>query len=164
MKSMKLVSLLLAGALATGALAGCSQPSDNQQEQQTSSAAQEQVAQKSAVEQEAEQLLSDLSGSYQELFPVLFEEQYDQLWIDDSAAVVGETDAASTAEMMKGSVGGSIWGNEAIEAYGEEGGPFYCGWLGGLSEQRHRCCRKGTFLQHVPFQRNGRGPLRVRER
>ena len=134
MKSMKLVSLLLAGALATGALAGCSQPSDNQQEQQTSSAAQEQVAQKSAVEQEAEQLLSDLSGSYQELFPVLFEEQYDQLWIDDSAAVVGETDAASTAEMLKGSVGGSIWGNVAIEAYGEEGGPFYCGWLGGLSE------------------------------
>lgn len=134
MKPMKFVSLLLAGALATGALAGCSQSSNDKGEQQASSAAQEQVAQKSAVEQEAEQLLSDLSGSYQELFPVLFEEQYDRLWIDDSAAVVGEADAASTAEMLKGSVGGDIWGEEAIEAYGEEGGSFYCGWLNGLSE------------------------------
>lgn len=134
MKPMKLVSLLLAGALATGALVGCSQPSNDKGEQQASSTAQEQVAQKSTVEQEAEQLLSDLSGSYKELFPVLFEEQYDQLWIDDSAAVVGEADAASTAEMLKGSVGGNIWGEEAIEAYGEEGGPFYCGWLDGLSE------------------------------
>lgn len=134
MKPMKLVSLLLAGALATGALAGCSQSSNDKGEQQASSVAQEQVAQKSAVEQEAEQLLSDLSGSYQELFPVLFEDQYGQLWIDDSAAVVGEADAASTAEMLKGSVSGDIWGEEAIEAYGEEGGPFYCGWLNGLSE------------------------------
>ncbi len=133
MKFRKLATLLIAGALAAGALTGCSQPPSGNTEDQ-SSAAQEQVAQKSAAEQEAEQLLSDLSGSYQELFPVLFDEQYDQLWIDDSAAIVGEADAAASAEMLKGSVNGAIWGEEAIDAYGEEGGPFYCGWLDGLAE------------------------------
>lgn len=127
---------MLAGALTAGALAGCSQsqPASDSSTQQESSSSQVESAQASGLEAEAEQLLSDLTGSYQELFPVLFEEQYDQLWIDDSAAVVGEADAASTAEMLKGSVGGDIWGEEAIEAYGEEGGPFYCGWLNGLSE------------------------------
>lgn len=127
---------MLAGALAAGALAGCSQsqPASDSSTQQESSSSQVESAQASGLEAEAEQLLSDLTGSYQELFPVLFEEQYDQLWINDSAAVVGEADAASTAEMLKGSVGGDIWGEEAIEAYGEEGGPFYCGWLNGLSE------------------------------
>lgn len=127
---------MLAGALATGALAGCSQsqPASDSSTQRESSSSQVESAQASGLEAEAEQLLSDLTGSYQELFPVLFEEQYDQLWINDSAAVVGEADAASTAEMLKGSVGGDIWGEEAIEAYGEEGGPFYCGWLNGLSE------------------------------
>lgn len=136
MKNTKILSLMLAGALAAGALAGCSQsqPASDSSTQQESSSSQVESAQASGLEAEAEQLLSDLTGSYQELFPVLFEEQYDQLWINDSAAVVGEADAASTAEMLKGSVGGDIWGEEAIEAYGEEGGPFYCGWLNGLSE------------------------------
>lgn len=136
MKNTKILSLMLAGALAAGALAGRSQsqPASDSSTQQESSSSQVESAQASGLEAEAEQLLSDLTGSYQELFPVLFEEQYDQLWINDSAAVVGEADAASTAEMLKGSVGGDIWGEEAIEAYGEEGGPFYCGWLNGLSE------------------------------
>lgn len=136
MKNTKILSLMLAGALAAGALAGCSQsqPASDSSTQQESSSSQVESAQASGLEAEAEQLLSDLTGSYQELFPVLFEEQYDQLWINDSSAVVGEADAASTAEMLKGSVGGDIWGEEAIEAYGEEGGPFYCGWLNGLSE------------------------------
>lgn len=122
---------MLAGALAAGALAGCSQsqPASDSSTQQESSSSQVESAQASGLEAEAEQLLSDLTGSYQELFPVLFEGQYDQLWIDDSAAIVGEADAASTAEMLKGSVGGSIWGEEAIEAYGEEGAPSTAdGW------------------------------------
>lgn len=136
MKNTKILSLMLAGALAAGALAGCSQsqPASDSSTQQEPSSSQVESAQASGLEAEAEQLLSDLTGSYQELFPVLFEGQYDQLWIDDSAAIVGEADAPSTAEMLKESVSGSIWGEEAIEAYGEEGGPFYCGWLKGLAE------------------------------
>lgn len=134
MKSTKIVSLLLAGVLTAGALAGCSQPSSSGGEDQKSSTTQEQVSQKSSTEQEAEQLLLDLSGSYRELFPILFEGQYDQIWIDDTAAVVGEADAVTSVEALKGSVSGNAWGEEAIATYGEEGGPFYCGWLGGLSE------------------------------
>lgn len=126
---------MLVGALSVGALAGCSQTQPtNDTSSSVSSSNQVESTQPTGVEAEAEQLLADLSGSYQELFPVLFDEQYDQLWVDDSAAIVGEADAASAVEMLKGSVGGSIWGEEAIEAYGEEGSPFYCGWLNGLSE------------------------------
>lgn len=107
MKLTKLASLICAAVLAMSALAGCGQSASNeQQSQQQSAASQSVAASQDSSEQEAAQLLSDLSGSYQELFPVLFEEQYDQFWIDDSAAIVGETDAASTAEMLKGSVGG----------------------------------------------------------
>lgn len=78
--------------------------------------------------------MSDLTGTYQELSPVLFNEQYDQVWLEDSAAIVGEADAASAVEMLKGSVGGTVWGEDAIQVYGEEGGPFCCGWLDDLAE------------------------------
>ena len=129
MKLTKIASLLLAGALAAGALAGCSQPSDNSAAEQIGGASQEQVVQggtaqqeeQQSAEQEAQQLLSDLSGSYQELFPVIFDERYDQLWVDDSAVIVGEADAAESAEALKDSVNGTIWGKEAIDTYGEEG-------------------------------------------
>ena len=39
----------------------------------------------------ADQLLCDLKGTYQELWPVILADEYDQLWLDDSAAIVGES-------------------------------------------------------------------------
>lgn len=117
------------------ALAGCGQSASNEQQSQSQSATSQSVsASQDSAEHEAAQLLSDLTGKYQELFPVLFNEQYDQIWLDDSAAIVGEAEAASAVEMLKGSVGGTVWGEDAIQMYGEEGGPFYCGWPGNLAE------------------------------
>ena len=40
-------------------------------------------------EDERTRFLSELVGTYQELFPVLCREEYRQLWLDDCAAVVG---------------------------------------------------------------------------
>lgn len=122
--------------MSVGALAGCSQsqPASDSSTQEESSSSQVESNQASGVEAEAEQLLADLTGTYQELFSVLFEEENDQLWLDNAAAIVGEADAPSAVEMLKASVSGTIWGEEAIEAYGEEGGFFNCGWVGDLAE------------------------------
>ena len=135
MKLTKLVSVLCAAILAMSVLAGCGQSASNEQQNQSQSAeSQSETTSRDSSEQEAGQLLSDLTGTYQELFPVLFSEQYDQTWLDDSAAIVGEANAASAVEMLKGSVSGTIWGEDAIQTYGEEGGSFYCGWMGDLAE------------------------------
>lgn len=135
MKLKNLISLCLAGALSVCALAGCSQGAQGSSTQQeSSSSAQVQQTENSDVAAEAEQLLKDIDGTYQELFPVLFDARYDQLWLDDSAASVGEDGASEAVEMLKGSVSGDLHGQEAIDAYGEEGGAFYCGWLEDVSE------------------------------
>ena len=36
----------------------------------------------------AKQLLVDLTGSYQELWPVILDEKYQQIWIDDCTELV----------------------------------------------------------------------------
>lgn len=137
MKYSKLICVLLAGSLAAGTLAGCGQQqgeSSQNQNQTQAASSQPQASTQDGAQQEAEQLLADLTGTYQELFPVIFKAQYDQLWLDGAAAVVGEDEASAAVEMLKESVSGTTWGEEAVEAYGDEGGPFYCGWVGGLAE------------------------------
>lgn len=135
MKLKKLLSLCLAGALSVCALAGCSQGEQQSPSQpESSSSAQVQQTETSGVEKEATQLLEDIDGTYQELFPVIFDAQYDQLWLDDSAAIVGEAGAPEAVDMLKGSVSGTLHGQEAVGSYGEEGGAFFCGWLDGVSK------------------------------
>ena len=41
----------------------------------------------------AAQLLNDLTGSYQELWPVILADEYKQTWLDDCTALVGEENA-----------------------------------------------------------------------
>ena len=86
--------------------------------------------------QAAAQLLEDLRGTYEELFAVTNLPEYDQLWIDDCAAVVGEEAAAETAEMLKNACAGTVYGAEAIEAYGDgsEGAQFDCFFIRGVSQ------------------------------
>lgn len=135
MNLKKLISLCLAGALSVSALAGCSQSAQAPSSQpEASSSAQAEQSKSSGIDTEAEQLLADIDGTYRQLFPVIFDEQYDQLWLDDSAAVVGEEKANEAVKTLKGSVSGTLHGQEAIDEYGDEGGAFYCGWLEGVSE------------------------------
>ena len=46
----------------------------------------------------AKQLLVDLTGSYQELWPVILDEKYRQIWIDDCTELVGEENAEAASD------------------------------------------------------------------
>ena len=80
-------------------------------------------------EEAAEQLLSGIAGTYQELFPVLCREEYRQIWLDNCAAIVGTENAETTADMLIASVTGTLTGEEAVSAYADGNGVFCCGFL-----------------------------------
>lgn len=73
-----------------------------------------------AVEEtdEVKAFLSDIAGTYIGLFePVTFKDEYSSLWHDYCAVIVGEDTADTWADMMKYSIGGKLYGSEAVEAY-----------------------------------------------
>lgn len=86
--------------------------------------------------QAAAQLLTDLTGTYDELFPVITAEAYDQIWLEDCAAVVGEEMAPAVAEALKAACNGTIYGQEAIDAFGDgsDGAQFDCLFINGVSQ------------------------------
>ena len=72
----------------------------------------------------AKQLLVDLTGSYQELWPVILDEKYQQIWIDDCTELVGEENAQAAYEKLASMVSGTIYGEEAVEAYKDGNGVY----------------------------------------
>ena len=88
------------------------------------------------VKAAAEQLLQDVKGTYDALFPVITAEEYDQIWTDACAEVVGEADAAATAAVLKAACNGTIYGQEAIDAFGDgsNGAQFDCLFINGVSQ------------------------------
>lgn len=135
MKQRKLASLFLALALVLSLLAGCGNTSNSTPEtQQPASTVTDESATSADTEQEsqvdenqavAEQLLLDLEGTYQELWPVVLADEYHQVWLDASAELVGEENAEAAVEMMTSMVTGTITGEEAVEAY-KDGNMAYC--------------------------------------
>ena len=91
----------------------------------TSAAADENVA-------AATQLLNDLTGSYQELWPVILADEYHQTWLDDCTALVGEENAEAAFEKLSSMVTGDVYGEDAVEAYANGGGAYFCGFTNGL--------------------------------
>ncbi len=84
---------------------------------------------------EAAELLENIKGTYEPLFPVITKPEYDQLWLDPCMAIVGEEAAPQVAEMLKAACNGTIYGQEAIEAFGDgsNGAQFDCLFIGGVS-------------------------------
>ena len=84
---------------------------------------------------EAAALLAAVKGTYEPLFPVITAPEYDQLWLDPCAAVLGEEMAPSMADMLKAACNGTIYGQEAIDAFGDssQGAQFDCLFIGGVS-------------------------------
>lgn len=80
-------------------------------------------------------LLEEVKGTYEELFTVICAPEYDQLWLDDCQAMVGEEMAADVAEMLKSACTGTIYGEEAVAAYGDgsEGAQFDCYFVEGVA-------------------------------
>lgn len=135
MKQRKFASLFLALALVLSLLAGCGNTSNSTPETQQpastvtdESAASVDTEQESEVDENqatAEQLLLDLEGTYQELWPVVLADEYHQVWLDASAELVGEENAEAAVEKMTSMVTGTITGEEAVEAY-KDGNMAYC--------------------------------------
>lgn len=73
----------------------------------------------------ANQLLSDLKGTYQELWPVILADEYNQIWLDESAKLVGEENAEAAVDKMKSMVTGTLTSEEAVNTY-KDGNMAYC--------------------------------------
>lgn len=135
MKQRKFASLFLALALVLSLLAGCENTSNSTSETQQlastvtdESAASVDTEQESEVDENqaaAEQLLLDLEGTYQELWPVVLADEYHQVWLDASAELAGEENAEAAVEKMTSMVTGTVTGEEAVEAY-KDGNMAYC--------------------------------------
>lgn len=127
MKRTKLTALLLTFAMVLSlALAGCnsngttSTPADSNpaaSSTTTSSTGAASSGTTADMTQAAEQLLVDLKGTYEELWPVILDSKYDQTWLDDCKAVVGEQDAEAAAQQMKTACMGKLTGQEAVDTY-----------------------------------------------
>ena len=81
----------------------------------------------------AAQLLNDLTGSYQELWPVILADEYQQTWLDDCTALVGEENAEAAFEKLSSMVTGDVYGEDAVEAYANGGGAYFCGFTNDLA-------------------------------
>ena len=85
--------------------------------------------------EEAAALLENVKGTYEPLFPVITRPEYDQLWLDPCIAVLGEEAGPAMAEMLKAACNGTIYGQEAIDAFGDgsNGAQFDCLFINGVS-------------------------------
>ncbi len=84
---------------------------------------------------EAAALLENIKGTYEPLFPVITKPEYDQIWLDPCVAAMGEESGPMVAEMLKAACNGTIYGQEAIDAYGDgsNGAQFDCLFINGVS-------------------------------
>ena len=84
----------------------------------------------------AAQLLEDVKGTYVALFPIITDSAWDQVWLDHCAAVVGDEMAPEAAQMLKDACNGTIYGQEAIDAYGDgsNGAQFDCLFINGVDQ------------------------------
>lgn len=130
-KQKKILSLLLALALALSMLVGCGSTPDTQQPAEPNVAGDTVTDKNTAA---AQQLLVDLTGTYQELWPVILDEQYTQLWLDNCAALVGEENAQAAYDKLSSMVTGTVYGEDAVAAYANGGGAYDCAFTEGLSK------------------------------
>lgn len=81
-------------------------------------------------------LLEAVRGTYEPLFPVITDAKYDQLWLELCVAAVGEEDAPEIAAILKWACSGTIYGAEAVEAFGDgsQGAQFDCLFISGVSQ------------------------------
>ena len=135
MKQKKvLASLFLALAMSFSLLTGCGNTGNSTSETTTSIASEQTTnAQKQNETEEnqksADQLLSNLKGTYQELWPVILSDEYKQLWLDDSAAIVGDDNAKAAVEKMSSMVTGTVTGEDAVKAYKDGNMAYDCEFL-----------------------------------
>lgn len=159
MRQKKLFSLILAVALAFSMLTGCgddkaateSTTASTTEATEVTTEATEATTEATEVATEAEseteteaaaddnkaaaeQLLKDLTGTYQELWPVILADEYQQIWLDDCKELVGEENAQAAYEKMASMVTGTVYGEDAVKAYADGNGVYDCEFTQGVSK------------------------------
>ena len=142
----KAVGAAAALALSVSLLAGCGSAASSVTESAPVSEAESTVSSEAAEEEEepasseeeaadeadesaaAAKLLNDLTGSYQELWPVVLADDQTQTWLDDAAALVGDDNAEAAYEKLSSMVTGEVYGEDAVKAYANGGGAYFCGF------------------------------------
>lgn len=141
MKQTKIISLCLSLVLALSMFSGCSNSSTETKSTESSATSTvsdtQDTTETSSSEDDnktaAEQLLVDLTGKYQELWPVILDEQYNQIWLDDCAAIVGEDNAQAAFEKLSSMVTATVYGEDAVKAYADGNAAYDCSFINGLS-------------------------------
>ena len=84
---------------------------------------------------EAAALLEAVKGTYEALFPVITDPQYDEIWLAPCVEMMGDEMGPTVAELLKAACNGTIYGQEAIDAYGDgsNGAQFDCLLINGVS-------------------------------
>ncbi|MBQ8928065.1 MAG: hypothetical protein IJ055_07315 [Oscillospiraceae bacterium] len=83
----------------------------------------------------ADQLLEDVRGTYDELFTVICDPQYDRIWLDKCEAIVGADMADMCADMLKTACTGTLYGEEAVNTYTDpETAQFDCFFINGVHQ------------------------------
>lgn len=113
----KLLCAAASLAMAASIFTGCGKSEESSVSKAESSAASEIALDENA--EAAEKLLTDLSGTYHELWPVILADDYRQTWLDDSAKLVGEENAEGAFEKMSSMVTGTVIGEDAVKKYAD---------------------------------------------
>lgn len=66
--------------------------------------------------------------TYESLFEVILDEQYDDYWTEKCASIVGEDAAGTSADALKAYISCDIYGQEAIDTYAQSGGMGFDCW------------------------------------
>jgi len=64
-------------------------------------------------------LCCNVKGTYDELFTVICDPQYDRIWLDKCEPIVGADMAEMCADMLKSACTGTLYGEDAVSAYGQ---------------------------------------------
>lgn len=141
MKPKRIFNLLLVFALTLSVLAGCenSNQSNNTSDTQPATSIQATESTPDTVKETtddnlaaAEKLLVDLTGSYQELWPVILADKYEQTWLDNCTDLVGKENAQASYEKLKSMVTGKVYGEDAVKAYADGNGVYDCDFTQGV--------------------------------
>ena len=96
-------------------------------------------------------ILPEIAGesgtTYANLFTVILDEQYDELWLSKAAAIVGEESAQESVDFLKGFISADIYGPDAVEAYRDAGYfMFDCWYINGVESFRFEGDKTTTKL------------------
>lgn len=84
---------------------------------------------------ETDAFLKELNATYEELFPVLNNEDYEDYWVEKVTTFVGEENAEAYTEGLKSACTGTIYGTEAAAAFSDlESAQFNCYFINGVDE------------------------------